>query len=836
MCLIVAPSRAAQSRHSSSTDSEVKAGGTPDHDTTNASGHLNTLSSEPTNSSPLANRRPLGVRDTNANEGKGDLQKHVIDSLKQHEGLEAGQRRRIISGETPRRVSRIVSASQEEANPSAPAETSSGGGSSTPATPLIGARMDRVGKANTFKAGYTPIPRRLSPLSADILTPDRDARLSSAVSEASSNDLMRPIHGGLTANTSFPGLGAADDVPPSGARVDGAALVQYLSKVNSQQEADNAALQAKNEELERQLNKALRETEALRAKIGPSPDNSAQLHELQELIDAQKEEMLALEQDREQAVKRIAAAEEAAKHLEHNAIGTEEQAAQIQELEAALETMRKDAVDRNDDRADEQEKHIANLEAELDAARNEARLANEEADALEQDLDEDRRAFEEEIKGLHARIEELEQAAQEDADRTPTTFSMNGARVMEEENEHLRSKMWKHEETIAQLKKELDELNDWAKLETDRANRIATELETMDAELAQMQNFSDKLKNDRQKLLEENSTANDKIDQLKRERADIEVRLNKQDQSLSSDQKTRGEADNSRFDTSHAVHTAHLEAENERLHQRVEDLEIRIQELRADHDFGEKSRMLFEKVLLAKGTDSFMQTPKSRKTASFIGSRFVDESTLGERALIEQLRVIQGELDVRNASVDHKMDRLEALRKTNVDLHTKLASADAKAISLLRQAEDLWSKHGPIEQARKSLKRVICTKCSTVNDASSKLRRLERPWNADQSGSKVAGDRSESVVYSNLEATLQQIGREWAAGRRDTQLSEALREVSKWLSSVLKLDTDCVLDRICTMRGKKRANWRTRCVATIAGSATCPSGCVTAVTIAPAST
>lgn len=115
-----------------------------------------------------------------------------------------------------------------------------------------------LGPLNTVGAGRTPVPRGV--LGRPVADTD------SFASETSSNDLTVPIGGGMRANTSFPGIGAADQASGGSAlgRVDPQKLARYQQKINSQLEEENVALRGEKDALTRNLNKALRDLEFLR--------------------------------------------------------------------------------------------------------------------------------------------------------------------------------------------------------------------------------------------------------------------------------------------------------------------------------------------------------------------------------------------------------------------------------------------------------------------------------------------------------------------------------------------------------------------------------------------
>jgi chromosome segregation ATPase len=419
------------------------------------------------------------------------------------------------------------------------------GSSSSPNTPFAPeTRATRLGKANIFAAGRTPLPRA-SPLGQATPTDNSDSR-----SEVSSTHDLTGIARGMRPNTSFPGIGVGTGaVPAASGRVEGAMLNHYLHKVNTGLEQENVILKEQRETLERRYNAALRELEKMK-EAGPAPASDAKEsgaaleeayeriqeledghNELNDLIDTAEEreaELLAeLKRYRDAGVELPTADGAAATAtVTHTGASSEQQArvenledeladraAQLQDAEAEIQELR-ESLDRAAQSASERDAKLEALAAEQKAAQELADRAEDRADELETQL---KRSREERAALVRAARDGGSREEHEELARAQDQYA-NAQKEADELRDH-----------VEQLEKELEELRAVVDdAERDRADAAklrerCAELEEQDARWADQQtqlelNLED-AQNDLQDSEQERQALADELEEAKRTHA-----------------------------------------------------------------------------------------------------------------------------------------------------------------------------------------------------------------------------------------------------------------------------------------------------------------------------
>ncbi len=830
----------------------------------------------PTNRSSSASPAGHHATPTSASASAEKMRAYVLDSLRRHETLEAGQRRRIVSGQTPRAAaSRLAtppaagSLSAMDASTSAPGAaadgsislrqqqqqqqrgligTTSGDGSAADSTPLHGQRrMDRLGKGNTFKAGRTPLVRRHSPLIDDGSTPSTSlreqeheqdqSRLSAsggalqqhgAPSEASSNDLMAPVHGGLgVGNTSFPGLGAAEQAPPSGARVDPNSLNEYLSKQIQRLDMENAGLAADKEAMQKQLNKALRQIEALKEAVARNGDaqrtaapaaaataggaSKSEVAEMQLLLD----ELRSTTREQREEIEELQAQRRELEDL------LDEQEAKVQELENRTgasdadvdgdRTRRTDLEDENHElhaevtkiaeerdalqhendqlvkELDERDERVQALEDELVSERQLHKesqqqwedFAQQQVDAAEAAREQAQR-FEEELRKLQ------DQVAGDAADRTATSHNVSTATHRANHSETLANAEMQLEQLVKQLEEASADLRSAAKREADlRAELMQVEQEKQhlaeDRDRA-MEEQERAVEEDKAALIDERNELQAKCSALMQTVAELQEDLDEHvsAQSISSEHKAKGTLrDDGKLERERALNDtlADLrdvrelegqvevkETENRMLRDRIRDLEGRVEGLKHQNATAERSMAALTSTPHPKARTP-IRTPHSPPELAAM-SWLNHDSTLGGGSILRQLHAVQQDLDEKNAEVDGKMDQLEGMRRRYLEVHQNLITAEQERDSFKLRFEELWSARGPIERARRSLKRVACPECSYTIDASVKMAQVQREAADAGAQEHSVAEQSMSVTYKSLLNQLDEVRASWAAERR----------------------------------------------------------------------
>ncbi|PWZ01624.1 LOW QUALITY PROTEIN: hypothetical protein BCV70DRAFT_199055 [Testicularia cyperi] len=322
-------------------------------------------------------------------------------------------------------------------------------------------RMDRVGKVNTIAAGRTPLPKAgvaemlrrgallgmnessvmsnsgtQAPASAtgpeqpasidEPLDEDQDSvtESSAGLSEASSNNLTAgpnaSRHGALAlrANTSFPGLGAAEAGTEANSfarpRVDPAKLALYQSKLNARLDSENA-------ELKRERDGLLARVEALVAKAANT--------RIQDATQSHNSTGTVLRSERERASDLDKEAQDLADLLREKE----------QEIHALQQELRSKVADKDD--TSSTDGTVARLRFQVQELQNLVREKDEDLEELEAQLEEERRHMEEQVQQAKAfSLEALDkiEAARDNA-LAQVESLQNELTASREECEQLRS-------------------------------------------------------------------------------------------------------------------------------------------------------------------------------------------------------------------------------------------------------------------------------------------------------------------------------------------------------------------------------------------------------------
>ncbi|EPQ29884.1 uncharacterized protein PFL1_02557 [Pseudozyma flocculosa PF-1] len=520
--------------------------------------------------------------------------------------LERLQAQAILS-QTPARVPEETPQGDDETSPS----------SADAITPRH--RMDRLGKANTFAAGRTPLPKggiaellRRGALSRLGDTSDRSGSMQSQVSpyaaydgssrggqdnqtileslaglsEASSNDLTAPpqtsVHGplGLRANTSFPGLGAAEVGTDANAaarpRVDPSRLAVYQSKLNARLDAENDELKRERDELSRQLEELRRQNGELRRgstsesvstdmKAAGSPLPGAQNNAAEDLL-AERERANALDKE----------AQELADLLD-------EREREIETLHAELEQVRNgaDSADAQGDRDPAGDERSGRSQASNDGETAQLRFEIEELQAqlkerdedimdLEDRLEDERKQFEQQVQQAKAysfeTLEKVEAARDEALDRADRLENeleesrqacdrlraeldsqqarAEGRDSAETENVELRQQVSSLSRKAQQLEREVETARSESKEASDRASEHAERVQALERQVEAWKAEVADLEADLEEERHRAERADDELAALRAEEQDPDATAKRSDLTRSvGSQRSRSSAD-----------------------------------------------------------------------------------------------------------------------------------------------------------------------------------------------------------------------------------------------------------------------------------------------------
>lgn len=706
-------------------------------------------------------------RHASASEERARMKQYLLNSVK------ATDRSRSRAGRSSdahlEAIERLKAQAQLHRTPSSLSEgnarTTDNGSPATSTDPTPRRRMDRLGKANTFAAGRTPLPKggvaellrrgalfgvsdssdassvaAESPLRAapNATDPVKDDEAASAVgstttySEASSNDLALAPNGskhgamGLRANTSFPGLGAADAGTEANSvarpRVDAAKLALYQSKLN-------ARLDAENEELKRERDQLHQKLAQLQAGSSNSTGHEAINEQLQterqraDALDKEAQELADLLDEKERELENLKTSQTAPANSETNELQLRDE---IDELQSLLK---------------EREEDIEELEARLERERLEMEEQVQQAKAFSfQTLDKietERDEALERVQELQAQILEL-QSRQHDSpsnahDNVGEADATLQLRVRELEAENLNLK--KELESIPQTTSEIEALREQSKSDAARIRGLERRLNAANVQLSkgegsgdgsdesqalQLQIIKDELREAQGYITElearvqegktssSNSVQDERIRLLERQKAELEDRVQQYREMIS-----KGVGAN----------LANLSKNGE------SGDAASLPPVTPGRTHVGSSPL--PKSVMSLRNISGVKTPRSPGPLSE-ASWLYNESSLGAANVVDRIAYLEGALDEANASIDAKLQQLDEAGVAHLTLAERLQQAHERIAELEAEIERLRMLGGHSgDTSNASPSKSVSQRQKVFADVHAQLEALKSRWAAD---------------------------------------------------------------------------------------------------------
>lgn len=655
-------------------------------------------------------------------------------------------------------------------------ETTHYGDTPTTSTdPTPGRRMDRLGRANTIAAGRTPLPKGgvaellrrgallgvsdSSAASSDLVRsplragPDaaeqvKDDEVASAVgsittySEASSNDLALAPNGskhgsmGLRANTSFPGLGAADAGTEANSvarpRVDAAKLALYQSKLN-------ARLDAENEELKRERDQLLQKLAKLEA--GPTgqlaqtehDDINQQLRSERERADAldkEAQELADLLDEKERELESLKNAQDADQARDE---GEQELRDEIEELQGLLK---------------ERDEDLEELEARLERERLQMEEQVEQAKAFSfQTLDRietERDQALERIQALQAELSELKRTSAEQSsdarnemrDSNDSAWAVQDRiRGLELERDGLRRDLESKNGSVQELESSLDVLREQAHSDATRIRALERRLNAANAKLSRT--GSDDQEDTGRPTLQL-AALRDELRDAQAHIAELEARATEQKTSTSS--------------TLQSERIAFLERQRTELEERVQQYREMISKgvgtnlanLSKNGERGDAASLPpltprrtpldsspLPKSVMSLRNISTVKTPRSPGPLSE-ASWLYNESSLGAANVVDRIAYLEGALDEANASIDAKLQQLDDAGVAHLTLAERLQQAHERIAELEVEIERLRLAAGHSgDTSSVTPNKSVSQRQKVFADVHAQLEALKSRWAAD---------------------------------------------------------------------------------------------------------
>lgn len=185
---------------------------------------------------------------------------------------------------------------------------------------------------------------------------------------------------------------------------------------------------------------------------------------------------------------------------------------------------------------------------------------------------------------------------------------------------------------------------------------------------------------------------------------------------------------------------------------------------------------------------STLRTPKSPGELSN-ASWLYNESSLGDRGVVEHIHELEKKLDDANASIDEKLQELDRQGMSHMTLARKLADAHLRNEALEKELASLQGRGSHLEAIKHRLARIQCPGCRSRFDGREQVRvdsnaSAAAAPGADESSLSSVGNRSamRSSTASRAEALqavstqLEELKRRWAVDMAKlTQDREALQ-------------------------------------------------------------
>uniref|UniRef100_V5EL74 Pericentrin/AKAP-450 centrosomal targeting domain-containing protein n=2 Tax=Kalmanozyma brasiliensis (strain GHG001) TaxID=1365824 RepID=V5EL74_KALBG len=647
------------------------------------------------------------------------------------------------------------------------ARTTEDGSPATSTDPTPRRRMDRLGKANTFAAGRTPLPKggvaellrrgalfgvsnssaasslaAESPLRAgpEAVEPAKDDDVASAVgstttySEASSNDLALAPNGskhgamGLRANTSFPGLGAADAGTEANSvarpRVDAAKLALYQSKLN-------ARLDAENEELKRERDQLLQKLDRLEAGLS-SGASSAELDAVHQQLQDERQRAEALDKEAQELADLLDDKERELVSLKASQDVPQTNEGQEQELRDEISELQNLLKDREED--------LEELEARLQRERAQMEEQVQQAKAFSfQTLDKIETERDQALERVHALQAELSELLKsEPSSRSVTQDGEAGAALrmqeLEAERASLAKELESQSETVRNLQTEIESLQDQGSSDAARIRGLERRLNAANAQLSRGAS-SEPADNSQAMQVE---SVKDELREAQAYIAELEARANDPKSSTSSSVQD----ERIRF----------LERQKAELEDRVQQYREMISKgvgtnlanLSKNDDRGDAASISpvtpgrtphgsspLPKSVMSLRNISAVKTPRSPGPLSE-ASWLYNESSLGAANVVDRIAYLEGALDEANASIDAKLQQLDEAGVAHLTLAERLQQAHERIAELEAEIERLRMLGGLSgDTSTASPNKSVSQRQKVFADVHAQLEALKSRWAAD---------------------------------------------------------------------------------------------------------
>ena len=632
-------------------------------------------------------------------------------------------------------------------------------------------RMDRVGKANTFAAGRTPLPKggvaellrqgalfgvsdsshsssalvesplRAGPEAGEQAKDDEAASAlgSTTYSEASSNDLAlasnRSKHGamGLRANTSFPGLGAAAPGTEANSvarpRVDAAKLALYQSKIN-------ARLDAENEELKRERDQLLQKLAKLEA---ASPGQSAQpdVEAINQQLQSQRERADVLDKEAQDLADLLDEKERELESLRGPQSPTQARGENKQEL--------RDEIDELQGLLKERDEDIEELEARLERERTQMEEQVQQAKAFSfQTLDRietERDQALERIQTLEAELSELQERQQHSGTQPRSDINEQSSnlqrRIDELESERiiLKEELESKTASIEQMRSEMDQLRDQARSDAARIRGLERRLNAATAQLSKTGNAGQ----------DADDSQLSQLESLKHELREAQAHIAELEaKEVGQKTSTSGSVQEERI--------RFLERQKADLEERVQQYREMISKgvgtnlanLSKDGEMGHATPVPpatpgrtalgsspLPKSVMSLRNISAVKTPRSPGPLSE-ASWLYNESSLGAANVVDRIAYLEGALDDANASIDAKLHQLDEAGVAHLTLAERLQQAHERIAELEAEIERLRMAGGhSADASTASPSKSVSQRQKVFADVHAQLEALKSRWAAD---------------------------------------------------------------------------------------------------------
>lgn len=448
----------------------------------------------------------------------------------------------------------------------------------------------------------------------------------SSVSDVSSTkDLTVPAKFGVRANSSLPDTNGNDAGGSVGARVDAARLQGYLHKINIQLEQENVALKEEQDSLRRQFDRALLDNEKLRKQINSQSTSMSQRTSTTPIHSpnlGDRSHVQRLEQEVEQL-----------------RAGQDELNQMLDERDAEIETLQREHPS-NDQRLDLQER-IGELETELNEERS---IAKQERLRFERLLEEARTEADDVLNSNESRFQkELARLRSED-DRLRNIAKGSGSGDEEDEAKKLRDALLWTESQLQDTNLQLDE----ALQQIDELQQVIQEAKDIQAELEQ-QAQDDKAAVE--EVEEELAQAKDDLHQKQLEAEEAQDKV--VDANILIEERN---SDIIRLEMS--LRQAQSSAETTRLKEKVTLLESQLEAAKQAKATPQPTPGTATPVHPSiAALRKPIETPKSPAELSS-ASWLYHESTLGEKAVLQDIKALRGQVDAAQAATDGVISQL----------------------------------------------------------------------------------------------------------------------------------------------------------------------------------